>query len=131
MQMCPVGNEAVRRPVGFTGNENENLEAKVKSKPLNIAITTLVLAIPLAASAQSPVPPQRKYCTALSKEYDRYVGDDHGATPLVVPDYGKEACKAHHAYQSIPVLERTLEDAKVCPPAGTAAVAQAAKTGRY
>ena len=103
----------------------------MKSNPLKIAITMLVLAIPVAASAQSPAPPQRKYCTALSKEYDRYVGGSHGASQLVEPAYGKAACKAHHAYQSIPVLERTLEDAKVSPPAGTVALAEAAKSGRY
>ncbi|MBS0522423.1 MAG: hypothetical protein JSS04_02215 [Proteobacteria bacterium] len=102
----------------------------MKNGRLMIAIATLIVAIPAAASAQSPAPPQRKYCTALSKEYDRYIASDHGSNHLVGPGYGEAACKQHQAYKSIPVLERTLEASKLRPPAGPAAVAQAAKTGR-
>jgi hypothetical protein len=102
----------------------------VKNNRLKLAITAVVFAIPAAASARSPVPPQRKYCTALSKEYDRYIASDHGANHLVGPGYGEAACKQHHAYDSIPVLERTLEASKLQPTAGPAAVAQAAHAGR-
>jgi hypothetical protein len=96
----------------------------MKTSPLKIATIMLALAIPGAASAQPPVP-QQKYCTALSKEYDRYIASDHGANHLVGPGFGEAACKEHHAYVSIPVLERTLEAAKLRPPT----VAQAAWAG--
>lgn len=95
----------------------------MKNNRLTIAIAGLVLAVPLAASAQPPKSPQA-YCTMLSAEYERYISGNNEYNYLAVPGYGEAACKAHKPYAAVPALERTLENAKLPLPATPAAIAE-------
>jgi hypothetical protein len=95
----------------------------MKTNSLKVAVVTLAIAIPMTASAQPPARTPQKYCTALDKSVDRYITSDHGANHLVVPAYGKAACKEHDPADAIPVLERTLEASRLPLPPHPASVA--------
>ncbi len=95
----------------------------MRNSQLKIAFVALGLAIPVAASAQSPPKKPQAYCSLLSQEYDRYISGNNEYNYLAVPGYGKAACKEHHARAAIPSLERTLEPAKLPLPKTPAAIA--------
>jgi len=81
-------------------------------------VPALVVALPLAASAQSS---DADYCKALVAKYEAYVVHPDGKFPnpgTVDGSVAAEQCKAGNA-AGIPVLERKLHDARVDLPART------------
>jgi hypothetical protein len=119
VQLCPIGNVAVGRPVGFS----RTTEARMKHSQLKVVIVALGLAIPVAANAQTPPKTAQAYCSMLSREYDRYISGNNEYNYLAAPGYGKAACKEHHARAAIPPLERTLRQAKLPLPTTPSSVA--------
>jgi hypothetical protein len=80
------------------------------------ALCCVLLGMPLLADAQElrPAPADQKYCTVLSKNYDRYAAShSHNRVPTVEGSYAKAACKQHHPLKGIPILQAKLEDSKV------------------
>jgi hypothetical protein len=72
----------------------------------------LVLALPLAASAQSA---DSKYCSALSASYEKYAQDNGGRSHNAAPaNVGAAMGKCSSDPSSaIPVLEKALNEAKI------------------
>ena len=89
------------------------------SKLLALAIG---LALPVVASAQPGVPPDRAYCAALSEKYVRYVGygaDTSRRYQRSAPLDGQVAvtqCQRGETAAAIPVLERELTRAGIALP---------------
>ena len=82
-------------------------------------VPALVLALPLAASAQSN---DAKYCSALVAKYEQYLdmNSKKGAQPQSLDSkVAVEKCKAGDTVAGIPVLEQALKNAKLdLPPRG-------------
>ena len=83
------------------------------SRSIRLAAIALVLALPVAASAQTG---DTGYCRALADKYQRYVVGNSGsgkfASPNVSAEQAVSTCGSNPA-GSIPVLEKVLTDARV------------------
>ena len=95
------------------------------------SIALLPLCLVLLGASQTlaqdrrPIVSDQQYCNALSAKYDRYVvNTTHAVRANAEGGYARAACKQHHPWAGIPILELKLEDAKVPLPYRSAAEAR-------